>query len=98
MLCELAEGHFEQAIGNAPTDELKLLASLYMQHADYNAQLLSELHEACEYFSSACNYYYNDDYVTGGREIDRMNEHIEEHDRLVPLLNDIWADIEAWNW
>jgi len=96
-LCELAEGHFKQAVNNAPSEHLKNLASLYVSYADYGSQINSEMHQANEYFASACSYFDLENYETGNSEIEEMNKHIIEHDRLVPLFNDVLADIEAWS-
>jgi len=53
------------------------------------------MHEANEYFASACHYYYTGNYDMGGDEIDKMNEHIRTHDELVPKENDLWSSIDA---
>jgi len=95
--CDLAEGHFKQAVINAPSENLKHLASLYVNYSEYDSQINSEMHQANEYFASACNYYSLGDYVTGGSEISQMTIHIDEHDRLVPLFNAVLANIEAWS-
>jgi len=53
------------------------------------------MHEANEYFSSACDYFYDGNYEIGNEEIDEMNKHIETHDNLVPKQNDMLAEINA---
>lgn len=78
----------------------KELAGLFVELMEISAQVSSEMHEASEYFASACTYYDNGDYSMGGLEIDKMNKHIKAHDDLIPKQNDLLSQINVLldNW
>jgi tetratricopeptide (TPR) repeat protein len=90
-----AESYFDSAFDYAISDNYMQLASLYSNLSAIHYELSNEMHQANEYFSSACNYYDQGYYDIGGDEIDRMNDHIENHDDLIPAQNDIVSDIET---
>lgn len=90
-----AKAFFDLAIDFAISDKTMQLAQLYYNLTDIDAQVTDEMHQACEYLTSACDYYYDDNYDMGGGEIDKMNEHIVAHDALVPTQNDLLSEINA---
>lgn len=90
-----AKGLFKEAKEYALDNKSIRLAELYENFSEYASQVNSELHEACEYFSSACNSYEKGHWDIGDDEIEEMNKHIEEHDRIIPIYNDYYADIMA---
>ena len=90
-----AKAFFDNAIDYATSNNTRDLATLFSELCYIEYQIASEMHEANEYFSSACNCYYNGWWELGDTEIERMNEHIEEHDDLIPTQNDVWSDINA---
>lgn len=90
-----AKAFFDNAIDYATSNNTRDLATLFSELCYIEYQIASEMHEANEYFSSACNCYYNDWWALGDTEIERMNEHIEARDNLIPTQNDLWSDINA---
>ena len=90
-----AKGYFEHAKEYAPNDKLFRLAELYMSFSDYGEKITNEMHQACEYFSSACDLYSKGLWESGSEQIDKMNEHIGEHDRLVTPFNERLSQINA---
>lgn len=90
-----AKAFFDNAIDYATSNNTRDLATLFSELSHTEYQMASEMHEANEYFSSACHYYSNGNYGVGDNEIDKMNEHIEEHDNLIPTQNDLWSEINV---
>jgi len=90
-----AKNFFEEAKRYASTNETLRLAELYVNFTELGAKLDSEMHQACEYFSSACNSYDQGFWETGNTQIEEMNEHIREHDKLVTTYNDYLSKIRA---
>jgi len=89
------KAYFSQAMNYAPDNKTYQLAELYVALSDMGAELMDEMHQANEYFSSACFNYYNEWWEIGDNEIEWMNEHIVLHDNLVPAFNDCSSDIDA---
>jgi len=90
-----AKALFDRAKGYATTNKTRVLAELHVNLSEYNYRIVNEMHEACEYFSSACDSYDKGYWDTADNQIDMMNEHIEEHDNLVPQQNEYWSKIDA---
>lgn len=90
-----AKAYFNQAKNIAPNYKTFQLTQLYVNVCDIGAELMDEMHQACEYFSSACGYYGNEWWDVGDNELEKMNEYIVNHDELVPDFNDYLSDIEA---
>ena len=90
-----AKAYFIQAKRCTNNTNTQKLTQDYIDICEINARLESEMHQACEYFSFACYEYANGNQETGDIGIERMNEHIEIHDNLVPEQNDLWSSINA---
>ena len=84
-----------QAKNIATNNKTRQLAELYVNMTELGAQTMDELHQANEYFSSACNCYNNGWWELEDIEIEKMNDHIEAHDEIVPTFNDCYFDIDA---
>lgn len=90
-----AKAFFNTAMEYSISNDTKELAQKFVNLSELDAKLSNEMHEANEYFSSACDYFYDGNYEIGNGEIDEMNKHIEAHDNLVPKQNDMLAEINA---
>lgn len=62
-----------------PQEILELRKEMIEKEIEY----LFALYESCEYFESAARAYQNDDYSTGGQNVDSHNVRIKEHDSLL---------------
>jgi hypothetical protein len=71
------------------------LAELYSKWSGCLSNVSAEMHDACEYFSMACDHYSQNDIKTGDWAIEKANKHIGEHDRLVPICNAYIAKIKT---
>ncbi len=96
-----AISYFEQANKTAK-DNYKELIDHYIKAADIAIDINWAMYEACEYFESACNYYYQynlegDDalYELGTSELETGNEKILKHDSLVKTYNSYLSKIEV---
>ena len=90
-----AKAYFSEAKQYTTNEKTMRLATLYVEYMEYCSQVANEMHVANEYFSSACNYYYNGNYEIGSAEIATMNVHIRNHDNLIFDLNDLKSEIDA---
>lgn len=90
-----AKNLFEEAKKYATTNNTLTLAELYVNFSFYGSKLANEMHQACEYFSSACEYYSMGYWESGDNRIREMNKHIQEHDELVESYNDYLSKIKA---
>lgn len=90
-----AKAFFKQSEQYTITNNTKNLAYLFVELSEVNAEIASEMHEANEYFTSACYYYNIENYYIADNEIDKMNNHIHTRDDIIPKQNDIWSEIYA---
>jgi len=96
-----AKALFEQANKIAPSNYYELINN-YIGLCDAGSNIDSCMYEACEYFESASRqydlYYQTGDegyYDVANSELERGNEKIREHDRLVEDYNIYLAQINA---
>jgi len=52
------------------------------------------MYEVCEYYESACKKYYYNNYITAGEELEKGNEKIKAHDRIIVKMNEILSRTE----
>jgi len=89
-----AKPFFQEAEKYAPNNNALKLAQLFANLTEFSAQKNSELSDAYEDFSTACDYYYNNNYDMGGLYIDNMNEHIEDSNSYFESYDDCLTDID----
>lgn len=90
-----AKSRFEQARKYAPSKKYHQLIDNYIKATDYAIQIYSEMHQASEYFSSACGYYADGNWTVGDAKIEKANKHIKSHDSLIDNYNAYVSDINA---
>lgn len=91
----IAKEYFEESLQYAINEKLRRLSQTFIDYLELMSQITSEMHEACEYFSSACNYYSLGYYDTGDSAIETMNIHIVNHDSLINECNNNYGEIES---
>ena len=95
---ELARGakvFYEESQKSAPTDFYNSIGGYYIQVADAQVNITSNLYEACEYFETASRMYDVEDWEGGGAAIESMNEKIESHDRWINVYNEAITKIRV---
>ena len=90
-----AKEYFEESLQYATNEKLQRLSQTYVDYLELMSQIANEMHEANEYFSSACNYYSLGYYDSGDSSIETMNIHIRNHDNLIFSCNDKSSEIDA---
>jgi len=90
-----ALGFFRQAQQYAITNEQKEFITNYIKAIELVSQMMDELHQAGEYYETACNYYDQERWNAGNEALEEGNRHIEAHDALVDDYNSYLAKVEA---
>jgi|GEM_PF-2048367 len=91
----LAKSFFEEAKQNASNNKTIEVAQLFISLSDVSSKTTSELSEAFEDFSSACDYYYNNNYAAGDLRIETMNDHVETSNTFFASIAGYESDIDA---
>lgn len=86
---------FEETRKYATTNFTIELSENLINYTEINRQMSSEMHEVCEYFSSASDSYNRGYWNSGDIELEKGNEHIRNHDSLVFLQNDYYNKIKV---
>jgi len=90
----LAKGFFEEAKNYGSNNNTQELAQLFVDLSEYSAQRDSELIDAYEDYSSACDYYYNGNYDLGGFKLEASNDHVETSNGFFDSHTDCLSDID----
>lgn len=98
-----AKSMFREAKKYAPTDDYSRLVELYEDASECYETIYSEMHQVCEYFTSACNSYSKSAelggdesyWELGNSQIEEMGKHIDIHDNLVLTCNNYYSDANA---
>ena len=90
-----AKAYFEKAMEYTVTTNAYNFAKTYVDLCEINAKISSEMHEANEYFSSACYQFDLGNYEVGNTEIEKMNIHIDEHDSFIYQQNDLVSKLDV---
>lgn len=85
--------YFEEADKTAK-EEYKELIGYYIKVSNQAIEINWAMYEACEYFESASNYYWQEFYESGDSELEIGNEKITLHDSLVRDYNKYISKIE----
>jgi len=105
--CRLAREHYAKESQGYKVIKAELISSgiqdklieIYIKSLDTNIEITDNMFEACEYFESASNYYYqyfslniDSGWEMGNREIEMMNKKIQAHDNAVDRYNNLLAE------
>jgi len=92
---EEAEAFFNQAKKYVPDDKYTELIDNYIKICEYAIKINSEMHQVGEYYSAACSCYDKQQWISGNKELEKGNKHLETRDDLVLDYNKYLANMEA---
>lgn len=89
-----AKTFFNASMNYVTSNNTKKLTQLWINLSELDAQINSEIYDACEFLALACDFYDKGNNTMGDIEIEKMNEHMEIYDELVEDGFVLWSEMD----